>query len=133
VIKHFISIQFFVFFVMGGLAALVNIGSRIFYNQWFSFSISIVMAYLSGMITAFVLARLYVFKKSEQPLSKSIAFFILVNLVAVIQTWLISLGLAYYLLPQLHVVHYVKDISHAVGVIIPVFTSYIGHKQFSFK
>ena len=132
-IKSFISLQFFVFLVTGGTAALVNFGSRIFYNNWFSFSASIVMAYLTGMITAFVLAKLFVFRQSEQSLSKSIVFFTLVNVVAVIQTWLISMGLAYYLLPQLHVVLYVKEIAHAVGVIVPVFTSYIGHKRFSFK
>lgn len=132
-IKSFISLQFFVFLVTGGTAALVNFGSRIFYNNWFSFSVSIVMAYLTGMITAFVLAKLFVFRQSEQSLSKSIVFFILVNIVAVIQTWLISMGLAYYLLPRLHVVLYIKEIAHAVGVIVPVFTSYIGHKRFSFK
>ena len=132
-IKSFISLQFFVFLVTGGTAALLNFGSRIFYNNWFSFSVSIVMAYLTGMITAFVLAKLFVFRQSDQSLSKSIVFFILVNVVAVIQTWLISIGLAYYLLPRFHVVLYVKEIAHGIGVIVPVFTSYIGHKRFTFK
>ncbi len=127
------SRQFLVFLLTGGTAALVNFGSRIFYNQWFSFSSSIVIAYITGMITAFILAKLFVFKQSQQSLHKSIVFFILVNGVAVIQTWLISLGLAYYLLPRLHIVIYVKEIAHAVGVIVPVFTSYVGHKHFSFK
>lgn len=132
-IKNFISLQFFTFLVTGGTAALVNFGSRIFYNNWFSFSTSIVVAYLTGMITAFILVKLFVFKQSQQSLSKSIVFFILVNVVAVVQTWLISMGLAYYLLPRFHVMQYIKEIAHAVGVIIPVFTSYIGHKRFSFK
>ncbi len=85
------------------------------------------------MVTAFVLAKLFVFRESKQSLSKSIVFFILVNVVAVIQTWLISMGLAYYLLPRLHVALYVEEIAHAVGVIVPAFTSFIGHKRFSFK
>jgi len=131
--NSFMSRQFLVFLLTGGTAALVNFGSRIFYNQWFNFSSSIVIAYLTGMITAFILAKLFVFKQSQQSLHKSIVFFILVNGVAVIQTWLISLGLAYYLLPRLHIVMYVKEIAHAVGVIVPVFTSYVGHKHFSFK
>jgi putative flippase GtrA len=131
--KSFMSRQFLVFLLTGGTAALVNFGSRIFYNQWLSFSNSIVIAYVTGMITAFILARLFVFKQSQQSLQKSILFFTLVNVAAVIQTWSISLGLAYYLLPRLHVVMYAKEIAHAFGVIVPVFTSYIGHRRWSFK
>jgi putative flippase GtrA len=60
-------------------------------------------------------------------------FFSLVNIVAVAQTWLISMGLAYYLLPGFGLEEYVLEISHAIGISIPVFTSYLGHKYFSFK
>lgn len=85
------------------------------------------------MITAFVLAKLFVFKQSQQTLRRSIIFFILVNIIAVAQTWLISIALAYYLLPKLGIIFFVREIAHAVGVIVPAFTSYIGHKKFSFK
>ncbi|AMT91466.1 hypothetical protein AYO71_22320 [Pseudomonas koreensis] len=122
-----------VFLITGGTAAAVNFCSRIIYNLWLSFSLSVVVAYLTGMITAFVLAKLFVFKESQQSVRRSILFFTLVNLVAVLQTWLISMGLAYYLLPSLGVTLFVKEISHAIGVVIPVFTSYFGHKRWSFK
>ena len=132
-INQFRSRQFLVFLLTGGTAALVNFGSRILYSTRFSFSTSIVIAYITGMITAFVLAKLFVFKQSQQTLRRSIIFFILVNIIAVAQTWLISIALAYYLLPKLGIVFFVREIAHAVGVIVPVFTSYIGHKKFSFK
>jgi putative flippase GtrA len=92
-----------------------------------------VIAYITGMITAFILAKLFVFKQSQQALHHSILFFLLVNLVAVLQTWFISISLAYYILPKFHVVLYVWEIAHAVGVVVPVFTSYIGHKKLSFR
>jgi len=133
VIQQFLSKQFMVFLITGGTAAAVNFCSRIIYNLWLSFSLSVVVAYLTGMITAFVLAKLFVFKESQQSVRRSILFFTLVNLVAVLQTWLISMGLAYYLLPSLGVTLFVKEISHAIGVVIPVFTSYFGHKRWSFK
>jgi len=133
VIANFMSRQFIVFILTGGTAALVNFGSRIFYNQWLGFSSAIVLAYVTGMITAFILAKLFVFKDSRQSLRKSILFFILVNFVAVLQTWFISIFLAYYLLPTLNVVSFVKEIAHGVGVIVPVFTSYLGHKRLSFR
>lgn len=129
----FLSRQFIVFLVTGGTAAAINFGSRIFYNQWMPFSAALVLAYFTGMITAFVLARLFVFKGSQQSMRRSVLFFILVNLVAVAQTWAISMALAYYLLPAMGVTQYGKEIAHAVGVVVPVFTSYIGHKRWSFR
>lgn len=132
-IGAFQSRQFLIFLLTGGLAAAVNFGSRILYNQWMSFSAAIVVAYITGMITAFVLARLFVFKGSGRTLHQSALYFVLVNLVAVLQTWIISLLLAHHLLPILGIRHFVPEISHAVGVIVPVFTSYLGHKHLSFK
>lgn len=130
---NFLSKQFVIFLLTGGTAAAVNFGSRILYNQWLSFSSAIVLAYVTGMVTAFILAKLFVFKDSQQALHKSIMFFCLVNLVAVLQTWLISMGLAYYLLPSLGVTQFVPEIAHATGVIVPVFSSYVGHKYWSFR
>jgi putative flippase GtrA len=131
--QQFMSRQFLVFLLTGGTAAAVNFGSRILYNHWLDFALAIILAYLTGMITAFVLAKLFVFKDSQQSLQRSALFFVLVNLIAVLQTWLISMGLAYYLLPAIGVHTYVREIAHAVGVAVPVFTSYIGHKRFSFR
>lgn len=132
-IQQFMSKQFLAFLLTGGTAAAVNFGSRIVYNIWLDFSASIVLAYITGMITAFLLAKLFVFKESQQALHRSAAFFLLVNLIAVLQTWIISVGLAYYALPSLGVTRFARDIAHAVGVSVPVFTSYIGHKHWSFR
>ena len=132
-IRQFISRQFLVFLLTGGTAAVINFGSRIVYSKWLNFSSAVILAYITGMITAFVLAKLFVFKESQQQVHHSAAIFILVNLVAAFQTWAISMGLAYYLLPWMGVTLFVREISHAVGVIFPVFTSYIGHKRWSFR
>lgn len=130
---NFLSKQFLIFLLTGGTAAAVNFGSRILYNQWVSFSTAIVLAYLTGMVTAFILAKLFVFKNSQQALHKSMIFFCLVNVVAVLQTWLISMALAYYVLPSLGVHHFIPEIAHAAGVVVPVFSSYFGHKYWSFR
>ena len=132
-ISHFMSRQFIIFLVTGSFAAAVNFGSRIVYNQWVSFSVSVVLAYLTGMVTAFVLARYFVFTESSQSMQRSALWFVVVNIVAVIQTWVISMLLAYYLLPRMGFSRFIPEIAHAVGVVVPVFTSYLGHKRFSFK
>lgn len=127
------SRQFLTFLFTGGTAAAVNFGSRIIYSQWFGFSTAVILAYVTGMITAFVLAKLFVFKESEQPVHRSAIFFVVVNIVAALQTWLISMGLAFYVLPALGVQEFVDEIAHAVGVAVPVFSSYLGHKRWSFR
>jgi putative flippase GtrA len=127
------SRQFAIFLLTGGIAALVNFGSRIGYSHWLDFSTAVILAYVTGMITAFILAKLFVFRESRQSLLRSAGFFVLVNLAAIVQTWAVSMGLAYYVLPVLGVVKFVPEIAHAVGVMFPVFTSYIGHKYWSFR
>ena len=132
-IREFASRQFLVFLLTGGTAALVNLGSRILYNRWVDYSMAIILAYLTGMVTAFLLAKLFVFQESRQSLRRSALVFCLVNLVAVAQTWAISMLLAYYALPAMGVTVFAREIAHAVGVAVPVFTSYIGHKRWSFR
>lgn len=132
-LKQFLSRQFLLFLLTGSLAAAVNFSSRIAYNQWLDFSSAVIFAYLTGMATAFVLARLLVFRSSQQAIHRSAFFFIMVNLVAIAQTWLVSMGLAYYLLPWLEVKAFVPETAHAAGLVVPVFTSYIGHKHWSFR
>lgn len=130
--RSLISREFLSFLLTGGLAAAVNFGSRIVYNRWLDFSSAVVLAYLTGMVTAFILARRFVFTQGSQSVQRSALFFVMVNGVAVLQTWAISMAL-YYLLPMAGVTRWVPEIAHAVGVVVPVFTSYFGHKKFSFR
>jgi putative flippase GtrA len=132
-LHQFTSRQFLKFLCTGGIAAIINFSSRFLYNIWFSFATAIILAYVTGMITAFILAKLFVFKNSPLSLRHSAFRFLLINLLAVLQTLLISLGLAFYLLPALGVTVMVKEIAHAIGIIVPIFSSYIGHKHWSFS
>ncbi len=130
---NFFPRQFIGFLITGGIAATVNFLSRIFYNQYCSFSTSVLFAYLTGMVTAFVLAKRFVFKSSTQSVQRSAMIFALVNVLAAAQTWAISMGLNFYVLPALGLEQHVADIASAIGIAFPVFTSYLGHKRWSFK
>lgn len=132
-IHHFFSKQFISFLITGGIAATVNFLSRIFYNQYCSFSASVIFAYLTGMVTAYVLAKIFVFKSSTQSMKRSAMIFALVNVLAAAQTWVISMGLNFYILPILGVQRYAPEIASAIGIAFPVFTSYLGHKRWSFR
>jgi putative flippase GtrA len=57
----------------------------------------------------------------------------LVNIAAVIQTWIVSMLLYHYLLKWMDISLYKKEIAHMVGVAVPVFSSYVGHKYLTFR
>ena len=82
-IGDFASKQFLIFLLTGGTAAAVNFGSRILYNLAVGYSSAIILAYLTGMVTAFVLAKLFVFRRSTQSLQRSALIFCLVNVLVI--------------------------------------------------
>lgn len=129
----FVTKQFLVFLLTGGIAALINFFSRIVYSEWLDFSDAIILAYITGMVPAFFLAKAFVFKNSGQNFFHSVIFFAIVNLAGITQTWLISIVLAHYALPAFGIDSYVKELAHGAGIMVPAFTSYLGHKHFSFR
>jgi len=128
-----ISRRFLLFLVAGGVAAVANFGSRILLSHWMHFIPAILMAYLIGMVTAFVLNRLFVFKKPDNPLHHQAFWFTMINLAAVLQTLLVSLGLARLLFPAIGFQWHPETVAHAFGVAFPVLTSFVGHKHLSFR
>jgi putative flippase GtrA len=133
VIRSFASRQFLVFLMTGGCAAAVNFVSRIGYNQVMPFSAAVVIAYVTGMVVAFVLNKLFVFRESQQATHRALIWFVLVNIVGVAQTWVISMLLLNRVLPVMGVTLYAREIAHGIGIMVPAFSSYLGHKHFSFR
>lgn len=126
------------FLLAGGLAALVNFGSRFIYNIFVDFSTAVVLAFFTGLGTAFLLNKKYVFLSSRNSIAQEMGWFMVINLLALAQTWGLSVYLA-SLLPN-----YMPDygshgraladaLAHGLGVLLPVFTSYIGHKYLTFR
>jgi len=125
--------EFILFLVTGGVAALVNVLSRVGFSQVLRFELAVLLAYGVGMLTGYVLARKFVFLQSKTSVRRSFAAFALVNLFAVLQTWLVSVGLRNWLLPLLGIVVLRDLIAHGIGVAVPVLSSYFGHKHISFR
>lgn len=125
--------QFALFVLVGASAAAVNFGSRALLSLWMGYTTAIVIAYLVGMITAFALNRMMVFKQVNRPVREQIFWFSVVNLAAAAQTVVISLLLAEWIFPFLGFTWYPLLVAHGVGVAAPVFTSFIGHKYLSFR
>ena len=124
--------RFVLFLLAGGTAAIVNIVSRIAFNWVMPYEIAIIVAYLCGMTTAYLLNRQFVFAASGRGVASEYTRFALVNLAAVAQVWIVSVGLARLVFPAIGFTWHAETVAHVIGVAIPVFTSYLGHKHFSF-
>jgi putative flippase GtrA len=99
---------------------------------YFGYATSIVLAYLVGMVTAFILNRHGVFAPSGKTIRVEAIWFTLVNILAVAQTLIISLVLADVIFPEIGIVTFRKAIAHAIGIAVPVVTSYFGHRYWTF-
>lgn len=124
--------RFIVFLATSGLAALVNLASRYLLNTQVSFEIAVAIAYLIAMTVAFILARTFVFEASGRSLKGEYLTFGVVNAVAFVQVWLVSVGLESFLFPAMDFTWHADTIAHFIGVASPAITSFYGHKHLSF-
>ena len=125
--------RFVLFVAASGLAAVANFCSRIAFNHVMGYVPAIVLAYLVGMATAFFLNRAYVFKDADKSLAKQVFWFIAVNMLALLQTLLISLLFSHYVFPWLGLTFHPETLAHALGIIAPAVASYFGHKHLTFR
>ncbi len=129
-----ISQQFLKFLVVGGFSAFVNILSRGLYSLFSSYIVAIVLAFFTALTTAFLLNKFYVFEQSiHKNWIMEYWYFFLVNIFGLMQTLLISYLLILYIFPYYQFYFYTELLAHSIGVIFPVFTSFFGHKYFSFR
>lgn len=124
--------RFFKFLVTGGVAALVNLASRFLLNCAMPFEVAVIIAYLIGMTTAYVLSRAIVFDSSGRSVRSEMRRFAIVNAFALILVWTISVYLARVTFPAIGFTWHPDEIAHLVGVLAPAITSYFGHKHFTF-
>lgn len=125
--------QFLTFVVVGGVAAIVNILSRVVFSLVTSFEVAIVLAFFCGLITGFMLNRIFVFKAlGAGKLSRQGFRFALVNVVALAQVYIIGVMLARFVFPKLGFLWHAELVAHTIGVCSPIVTSFYAHKYFSF-
>jgi putative flippase GtrA len=124
---------FIKFLAVGVIAAAINVGSRILFSLIMSFELAVVCAFLCGLTTGFILQRLYVFQAAGTgKVTEQGARFALVNLVALVQVWVISVGLARLVFPWMGMAWHAETIANGIAVASPIMTSYFAHKHFSF-
>lgn len=125
--------QFISFIFLNGLAAIANFSSRIIFSSVVSYSYAIILAYGVGMVTAYLLCRFFIFRPAVNRTHIQIFYFTIVNVFALLQTLIISLLFAHYLLRDLDNQSLQEAIGHFIGLCAPVVTSYFGHKYITFR
>jgi putative flippase GtrA len=124
--------QFLKFLLTGGVAALANLLSRRLFSQAVAFEWAVALAYLVGLLTAYSLARLFVFERSGRSVASELGRFALVNFFAFCLVWVISVGLARIAFPAIQFNWHPEDVAHFIGVLAPAVTSYFAHRYYSF-
>ena len=125
--------QFVKFVLIAGFATLINLVSRALMTPAVGFEASVPVAYLIGMGVGYALFRKYVFSRSGSTIAAETTRFIMVSTVAFFIVWSVSVLLARKILPGVGWTWHAEEVAHIVSVALPMITSYIGHKRFTFR
>jgi putative flippase GtrA len=124
--------QFALFMIVGGIAALVNIGSRLLFSRVVPFEVAILLAFAVALTLAFILNRRFVFDAEPGKWAEQYSRFFLVNLLGLLQIFVVSELMARAIFPWVGWTWHVETVSHVIGVASPIIVSFYAHKHFSF-
>lgn len=121
------------FLFCGAIAALANFSSRFAFDEFMPYEIAVSLAYLLGMIVAFVLFQKFVFGDAGDSTFIQVFRFILVNIVGLLVAVGVSSVLARMILPWIGWSLMPYTVAHLIGIMAPTVTSYFGHKFFTYR
>ena len=119
------------FIICGALAASTNFFSRIIFSYFFNLRLSIFFAFILGMLTAYFLFKKFVFLNKKKSKKSKPLFFILVNLIALLHIYFLTILLNY--LTQSYMGYSNVTIAHGFSLVTSVFLSFYLHKNYTYK
>jgi putative flippase GtrA len=132
-VKNLASSQFSKFLLSGGLAACANLLSRFLFSQFMPYLPAIVLAFIVGLATGFLLMRAFVFSTGVAPPGQQASYFVLVNLVGLVITVVVSIAVSKLAALVLADAQVSEAIGHFAGVTAPVLLSFYAHKNLTFR
>jgi putative flippase GtrA len=121
------------FALVGVIAAAVNIAFRVVISEYLLYEIAVLVAYPVGLTVAFILNRAFVFRQKSDRVSRQYQRFALVNIIALSQVWIVSVGLSKLAFPWIGLEWHADLIAHLIGVGSPILSSYFAYKYFVFR
>ena len=131
-INSYLSVQFLKFIFVGLTVLIINFLLRIILNLYFEYLLSVSIAALISIITAFYLNRIFVFKNSSKSLNAQIRSFIIINTFAFLFIIIFS-ELIYSLLLEYENIKYKKELAHFIAIIIPPMITFLFYKFSTFS
>ncbi len=131
-IKYFLTKQFLGFLAVGGLAALLHWLARLFLSIWLPFSLAVVIAYMVGMLVAFLLNSIFIFPTSEKARHAQARDFVLVNLSFFPVVWLAAVQINHWL-KTVGMISHSEELAHALAIPLPMLATFLIYKFFTFK
>lgn len=149
--QHIRDISVYFIIALAGLS--INLASRLVYDLFVGFMVSIAFSYFTGMIVAFTLTKMFLFdaKASGNTKKEFIRFFVVTCIalsITMFFSWVAISILNQGVLGELHeersmVGSYLgkaptletvnETLAHLVGVGFGFFGNYFGHRYYSFK
>lgn len=126
-------VEFMIFLGLGSLAAATNLIARYLLNFVMPFELAVVLAYMAGMVVAFVLFGKLLFVGTQGTLARRISRFIQVNILGAGLAWVVSVFMARIALPAIGWTFHPLEVAHLFGVAAPVASSYLLHKRYTFQ
>lgn len=121
------------FVIAAGLSVPFNVASRVLFSIVLPFEIALILAHMVGMLVAYVLTRTFVFRSSLSRKSEELMRFAIVNIVSLLQTWVVAIALLRLVFPYLSFATYPELCAHVIGLSTASVTSFFGHRMFSFQ
>jgi len=121
------------FLAAGGIAAGLNFGARFLFSVWLPYPAAVSLAFVVGLVSGFLLMRRYVFAGASLGLAPQVLRYLGVNAIAFVQTLGISVLLVRWFGDGAGGDAGLEALAHAVGLVVPVITSYAGHRLATFR
>lgn len=124
--------RFVLFVLTSGASAVINAAVRYALTPGLGYEAAVAVAYLVGVVVAFLLARSFVFSQSQGSWRGQFGRFLVVNGIGFAQVWLLSVGLTRLVFPWLGFTWQAETVAHLVGLGSLAATSFFLHRAFSF-
>jgi putative flippase GtrA len=131
-------VEFLRFLATGSIAALSNMAAVWALQLVMPLLPAAILGYLVGMVIAFILFQRVMFNTpglvlTRPILARRIFRFTIVNMLGLCLSVATTMALARAILPAIHWTLLPDRIANLVGVAVPAFSSYFGHKFWTYR
>lgn len=129
--------SFFTYFLTALFGASVNFVSQIVYREFFSFSTSVFLGYITAMVASFLPTKIFAFaaKETGNTTREGIKYVVIALIALVVQVYSSKYTLEWIANPLFpdNSMFWREKISHVVGMGLSFLANYFGNKLLTFR